>query len=525
MSLFMQKLISAVLFFIIIFCFSSCYEDLTNNPVGNKAPNTYLFLHPDNTISQQPSRLKVSWSGDDPDGTILGFYFKWEGIDSGWTFTIGNDSLFSLPIGSADTSYSFLVSAVDNEGNGVYDNNIVQNGINYGPEPFTDVNGDGVYSSGEEFFDIGLIDPTPAELNFPIVNSTPVLTFNKLTVLPDTSFPVMTLAWNADDLDGVETITKINIALNDTTRFISLPGATRLVTLRARDFSNSVIDMEILLDGSDLNIASERLPGLKLNDFNKFFVQAEDISGAKSFFVSIPDSGKNWYVKQPKGKLLIVDDFQSTGSTDNNTKQFYNNAFNSVSGGALIGKYEMYDLANTPLPFENVTFFETIKLFNYVFWYSSSRPRLDLLNLVSNRFREANGKIAFSMTLEDSSASFQYDIGTLQGFLPLDSLGDRVSQGFLLSGADVLPSNQNSGYPELKTSSTVSFARTFHPNNIIAEEVYELSSSQLNGNIAFKSTDNTLFFIGLPLSQANGGNANVSSLLGKIFIEDFGLTP
>ena len=126
----MQKLIKVILLLVLIFYSSSCYEDLTDNPTGNRAPDTFLFLHPDSTVAQQPSRLKVSWWGDDPDGTILGYYFKWSGIDSGWTFTRSNDSLFSLPIGSADTTYLFRVSAVDNEGNGVYDNSIVQNGIN-----------------------------------------------------------------------------------------------------------------------------------------------------------------------------------------------------------------------------------------------------------------------------------------------------------------------------------------------------------------------------------------------------------
>ncbi|OGU76677.1 MAG: hypothetical protein A2V93_01475 [Ignavibacteria bacterium RBG_16_34_14] len=514
-----------VLFLLLSIIFFSCYEELVDNPSSNKAPNTFLFLYPDSTISQQPSRLRVSWWGDDPDGTVLGFYFKWEGIDSKWTFTLNNDSTFSLPIGSADTSYLFLVSSVDKEGNGIYDAVVIQNGINYGSEPFVDVNKNGVYNPGEKFFDIGLIDPTPASTDFPIVNTTPVLTFNELTVLPDTSFPVMTFAWNADDLDGVETITKINIALNDTTLFVSLPGGTRLVTLRTKDFSNPAVEMEILLNGSDLSIFSEKLPGLKLDDFNKLFIQAEDISGARSDFISLPDSGTNWYIKKPIGKLLIVDDFQTSGVSNNESKQFYNNAFSSIAGGSLTGKFETYDLFNSSLPFENVTFPETIKLFDFIFWYSTSQPRLDLLNLVTNEFRESGGKIAFSMTLLDSSSTFQYDIGSLQGFLPIDSLGTRVELSALLAGADVLPSNQGSGYPILKTTSSIGSARTFHPNNIIAEKVYEVSSTQLNGNIGFKSIDNTLFFIGFPLHVCNGGNANVHALLEKIFIDDFGLTP
>ncbi len=74
----------------------------------------------------------------------------WDGID--WTFTDKNEIEFSLQIGAADTTYLFRVSAVDNGGNGIYDNNVFQNGIDFGPEPFIDSNNDGVYNNGEKFY-------------------------------------------------------------------------------------------------------------------------------------------------------------------------------------------------------------------------------------------------------------------------------------------------------------------------------------------------------------------------------------
>jgi len=116
----------------------TCTEEGVNNPIGNQPPDTGLFLYPDSTIRQQPSRLNVHWWGDDPDGLISGFYFMWEGIDTVWSFTTSNDSIFALPIGSSDTSFLFLVAAVDASGNGVYDETVVQNGIDFGTEPFSD---------------------------------------------------------------------------------------------------------------------------------------------------------------------------------------------------------------------------------------------------------------------------------------------------------------------------------------------------------------------------------------------------
>ena len=62
---------------------------------------------------------------------------------STWTFTDKNEIQFSLQIGASDTTYLFRVSSADNGGNGIYDNQVFQNGIDYGPEPFIDSNNDG----------------------------------------------------------------------------------------------------------------------------------------------------------------------------------------------------------------------------------------------------------------------------------------------------------------------------------------------------------------------------------------------
>jgi hypothetical protein len=500
----------------------SCSKEGVNNPVGNQPPDTGLFLYPDSTINQQPSRLNVHWWGDDPDGVIVGFYFKWEGIDTGWTFTASNDSIFALPIGSSDTTYLFSVAAVDAGGNNVYDQSIEQNGINFGPEPFIDQNGDGIYNEGEPFYDIGLIDPTPAELLFPIKNTPPNIIWNELTVLPDTSFPVMTFKWDVTDLDGDESIRFIRIALNDTTNYVLLDGTVRLVTLRIKDLNDPNADMEILINGSDQNIHTELLSGLLLDDNNKIYLQAEDLSGARSEIISLPDSNETWYVKKPKGQLLIFDDLYG-GSSDEEARIFYNQVFSTFGGGSLAGKFDQYDLFNQPLPFESVTLLETMKLFDYAFWYSASNPRIDLLNIVTNKYLQTGGKIAFSMTFQDSSAEFPFDLSILQGFLPVDSVSSTLP--FLLSGADVLPSEPTSGYLPLKTTETISFVRTYVPNSFVSTKTYELSSTQLSGNIGFITNDKILYFIGLPLHQCDGGDGNVDDMLEKVFFEEFGLVP
>ncbi len=502
--------------------FLSC-DEKSNEPLENKAPETYMFLYPDSgvNISQQKSRLNVHWWSDDPDGLVIGYYFQWEGLDVGWKFTTKNDSVFSLPIGTVDTNFTFRVMAVDNSGNQVYDNNVMWQGIDIGPEPFIDKNNDGVFSSDEVFYDIGAIDPTPAEQNFPIRNSTPEIKWNDLSVLPASSFPVITVGWNVSDLDGDESVVAINIALNDTTSFVELDGNVRLVSLRSQNIFSPQPTMQILINGSETNIVSSELQNLLLDADNRIYIQAVDISGSKSPFAALPDTNQTWFVRKPKGKFIVIDDY----TINDGASAFYSDLFNNIQGGSISGKYDVLDLAYTVLPYENVTFLETLKLFQYIYWYSDDSPNLGLINLVSQKYIDQGGKIAYSMTFRDSSSSFIVDLQTIQNFLPIVELGQQKPLNFLFPGANILKHNQQSTFPNLRTSSTIGFVRTYKPNPVAADSVYDLSSTQLNGNISLLDKGKSLFFIGLPLHNCNGIAGSVQALLDKILFEEFGLTP
>ena len=508
----MKKFLLISIFFSAIISFISCNEEMVDSPAGNRPPDTSISLFPDSTISPQPSRLKVAWWGDDPDGLIVGYYYSWDGVN--WTFTDLNEILFSLQIGAADTTYTFKVSSVDNGGNGIYDSNVFQNGIDFGPEPFIDKNNDGIYNRGDEFYDIGLIDPTPASLNFPLKNTAPTISWNALSTLPSISFPVMSFGWNVDDLDGISTILKINIALNDTNdlnNIVSLDGSVRTITLRTNDFASANPLMEILIEGIETNISSEKLPGLKLDDYNKFYVQAVDISGATSDFISLPDTGKSWFVKKPKGDVLIMDDY----STIDGASAFYNSMMDSLG---LSDKFDVYDFLNQKPPYTNVTFLQTLKLFKYVFWYTDNNPSLDLAASSVQKFIDAGGKLAFSMQFPQT-----VDPALLQNFLPInsDSLYTRTS---LLPGTIVSADTTNPSYPTLTISSSIYRVKSFYLNPNGAIPIYYFPNKELKGFVGFFNNTKSLFFYGLPLSKSNGGSSNVKSLLSKIFFEDFGVT-
>jgi hypothetical protein len=494
--------------------FISCTESVTDNPIENQPPETHLFLYPDSGISQQKSKLHVHWWGDDSDGLVIGYIFKWQGISEEWSFTKSNDSIFALPIGTVDTSFSFLVAAVDNAGNGKYDEQLGLGNDETVSEPFTDLNGNGIYDANEPFIDLGAIDLSPAVQKFPIKNSSPEITWNDISILPEVSFPVMTLGWDAFDLDGNETITQIHLALNDTSEYSVLSGTTRLVSLIIDDLEASEPAMKIFTNADENKLLDEKLKNLRLDDFNRIYIRGVDNSGASSKFLPLPDTGRTWYVAKPKGELLIIDDYIG-GKT---AGDFYREKFNSFAAD----KFDELDIENTEFPYQNITFQNTIKLFEYVYWYSGSNPSLELTNLVTQNYIQSGGKIAFSMNFQDSSANFEFSTQVVQSFLPIETFDSKKPLSFLFPGANVIPATELGNLPTLETQSTIGFVRTFKVSEITAQSAYDLTSSQLNGNIALINKTKNLFFIGLPLHQCDA-NGNVSALLEQIFVNQFGL--
>lgn len=514
----MIKKILPLLFVILPVFFSGCSETPTGVAKSNLPPTTKLFLYPDSTISQQPSRLKVYWWGDDPDGLIVGFYFTWDDIN--WTFTTKNDSLFALQIGAADTNYIFKVAAADNGGNGFYDNQVVQNGINFGPEPFIDANGNGKWDVGEKFYDIGLIDPNPASIPIPIKNTEPEIFWDSLSVLPAETFPVISVRWFASDLDGDETIQKIEIVLNDTSNisnYVALRGSVRLITLRVRDFNSPNPDTEILIDGAEFNINPERLKGIRLDDTNRIFVRAVDISGATTPFISLPGANQSWFVKKPKGKFLLIDDYATNDGSD----QFYVSKLDSLNGGVLSGKYDILRISGPKRTFFTYDFILTLKLYRYVLWYSDGNPSITYAQGYINQYLNFGGKVFLAMMLPRTPPP---EAIVLQDFLPIDSLSNLVPS--IPNSTELIPDVSNPGsssYPILKASISV-FSMFGMYTSSSALNIYKTGNNTVPGSVGFFNSTKTLFYLGVPLHRFDANN-NAIEFLRKVIFEDFAYTP
>jgi hypothetical protein len=491
----------------------SCVDKITNPPNENKPPTTKIFMatySPDSLVSKQQSRIKIYWSGDDPDGFVAGFYFSWDNIH--WTFTPKNDSLFALQIGAVDSVFVFRVSAVDNSGNGTYDNAVLRNNINYGAEPFTDLNSNGTWDAGEPFTDIGAIDPNPASLRLPIQNTAPDIAWNVISTLPDSSFPVMSFKWNATDLDGDATISAIRIALNDTNNFVSINGGIRTITIRINDLNAAVPKMDILVDGNPNNLVPVKLPGLLYNAKNVFYAKAVDISGATSSWIASTAKNNKWFVKKPKGKLLIIDDYTLVDQA----AAFYRAIMDSLG---LTNKFDVFDVKNQPLPLANVTFFETMKLFGYSIWYSDyNNPSLDLANATAPKYLDFGGKILFSMQFPTL-----VDLNQIQGFLPINADSSQFT-AFLFPSTEISADSTDPAFPKLTTSSSIARARTFYLPPIGVKPVYYFPNGELKGSAGFENSTKNLFFIGFPLHLLNGTPDSIRKLLHKVLFIDFNLT-
>lgn len=439
--------------FISSFYFGSC-SDPVNTPVPDQAPNTYLTLFPDSTIAPGSTSKRISWWGDSPQGFVVGYRISFDGIN--WGFTTKQDSTFFLSIAGSDSTFKFYVAAVDN---------------------------------------LGLIDPTPASNLYPVVNTPPTIAFNYTYSVPDTVFPIVTLLWSANDVDGVATIKNIYYSINDTNNYRPLPGNLSQMTLTADS-------------------------GLVLNGNNKVYIKAKDNAGAFSNTSVIPDSGKTFYVKKNTARVLFISDIP--GSDLANAQAYYANAMDTV-------KYDVLDIksyggALTPKVI-NPMFIETLKLFKVVIWSggTGNAGNVANFNLAQSSlpfYKLAGGKILFTSGFVTQA---QAPNGLVNDFVPIDSVSS-CAIGIVFAGTfnSTIP-----GYPPLTSTAAVTGVRNLYFSNPMVPLYSYFSTQGCAGDNRFFVKDAAVnpkvIYCSIPLYQLNGNAANTKTLFRNILFTEFGL--
>ncbi len=545
-----------------------CTKHFSSTRYGNVPPETYVSAFPFRdsvnaaNFNPQSSRLEVHWWATDADGLIKGYIVTFN--KKVWTFTTMSDSVFALPLFTEDTTYIFSVAAIDNGFTGS-----LKEGDTVA---FTDKNGNGYWDKGEAFPKLGgSVDPDPPAIKFPIANTPPVVSFlmnsgqfTTRTDIPETTFTVASFGWQASDLDGNSTITDFYIALNDTTSansWVELPAQARFVTIKARTAEASTDTSTVTCDiyantypAMAYTPMSITLPNMKLNGDNVFYLKAKDVANAYSLVVRMPDTTHTWFVKKPKGDVLIINDYGS----QTQSLPFYRSVFDTLGGGALNGKYDVWDIrlgktstrkGDLVQPCVVPSFQETLKLYKYILWYSIDDQDFDIAQISVGEFRRAGGKILLSYGISSSSdasgaAEQLRDIsdavdsvtaGVLTDSLATSPIG---SNGFVKSGTSLIPVD-SSRYPVLVRDGpqsnpidggkTVQNFRGVFPS-VGATAIYDIQPYGVDGrhpHIGIMSGDGTAFVLGVPLYRFNGNetppsaNTRAAQLMYRVF-KDFG---
>jgi len=497
-----------------------CSKEITDQPLANKLPKTFLWLFPDSTIAEGHSKQHIRWWGDDPDGIVLGYLvasgkftsadLQTHALDTlTWRWKSTNDSVIAFPLLTKRDTFNITARAIDNTNLAALPDNALVRFVpasaspgSYSGAPFWDKNENGLLDGGDILLPrlYGAMDPRGADLGLPVLNQPPSVVFaqnpNDPTVVmqqPDTTFTVATFSWVGSDPDGDQTIASYDLVLNDTSNhanYFTVLSNTKLVTLIApRSRTDGITGVQpVDADVWTGTFSSTRrligtIPNLKLDTANVMYVRARDVAGDLSKFIRMPgDTTRKWFVKNPRGKLLIVSDYILGDRVQ--VSSFYKTIFPRVGFPDL----ELLDIGRglTPQqkrdskvgglvpPFIDPAFINTLELFDIVYWYTDQYPSLAVAQVPLYQYvRDAShrGKVIFSTSFETSSDPR----GAITDFSPLDSVSSVFlgnTRSFPTLGDTRLPA----GYQLVPDSSD--------PSNIYPPLVFgNVDNAQLNQGI------------------------------------------
>lgn len=461
----MNKKIFQLLYCLLVFIIAGCSEKFPDKPHPNKPPETFISIFSDNELKPTISKLTIHWWGDDPDGVVIGYLY---------TFDQNAQNITEWDSTSPNSDWQFTKN---------------------NKETFTlKLTGlDTSYTiQVKAVDDLGVTDPTPAVQRYPVINSIPKVDFPIGTDVPETTFTVAHLVWSSSDPDGDDNIAKFEYVLDDTSNLNALTELnqnTKSITLTKED-------------------------GLTEGD-HTFYLRVIDIAGAKSPFIKMPrEENAVWYVREPKSNFLIVDDYNIA----NNTEIIYKSILDQ-----LVGTYDIWDIKinNRALePPSGKAFFETLLLFDRIFWFADAEPNFEKAQIGVPKFLEAGGKILMSTSFQE----FASNQGDPLDFSPVDSLGKKISRITRRQVVAPVEPFLSAGFPELKVNTAI--IPNVYPliKKETASVLYQLpeNASKWQGTpvMAVIDSENSFVFFGLPLANLDG-NSTVKQVFEKILSEIF----
>jgi hypothetical protein len=363
----MNKLSAVVILIAVLSLIGSCAKD-ENLSLPNLPPETYLAIA-DSVRNPTVYIQTVVWWGDDSDGEVVGFEYRWFpdpfeagcALDTVWIFTEETSKDFNLPVTDSISTHHIEVRAIDDD---------------------------------------GALDPTPSSLTLPVTNTAPKVTIWNRKYLPDTTFAAITIRWHGEDPEGDETIDHYLIWLDG--------QEDNPLIVSAEDTSAS-------FGYEDFDGGFNRRRTLNLVAVDT----ACDTSDVALY---------TWYVKEPVGDVLLVDDLSSLGSTD----AFYRSTLNSCIGDYSVLDIEAFDTDGPPtgehIPSYSLNFPGLFEAFDFVIWYNAP-TFIDTVYLLAAAealpaFVESGGKL---LLVSHSAVGWRGAFGDSIGFefFGIDSLYKR----------------------------------------------------------------------------------------------------
>ena len=411
---------------ILLVCGCNTRDGILGIPLENRLPETYTIC--DTIIRAGDDRftstLQVHWWGTDADGWVKGFEIRMTGqADTAWSYTPSNDSvvLLNIPAGSDTFDAVFEIRAIDNT---------------------------------------GAHDPTPARIRYPVKNSPPTLNFiyppagsNPLAgSFPVTSFPVLHFSWLGTDPDGLASIERYELCLNDTgqpARRLNLSPAFTECILQAESPSAGSSAC-LLFPGDRTTPLPDRLQGMILGDSNRLYVRVIDRSGAQSKWME----SRAVFVRPVTRNVLLVNAFTPSAIPNQNVDTIAARMGQQLSAAGVaqyqeLRIFERSGSSFTQLSANNATQARIFGLFDHIIWLGGGGYDFDqnaaLAQNTMGRFLDGGGNLLMSLT---SSAGSPVT-GTLYELFPFDSLlAPPDGFGFLLTDTATL-SPLVAGYPVL----------------------------------------------------------------------------
>lgn len=450
--------------------------------IENEAPNTFTSIQAINLTGENRlnSLVTLKWWGSDPDGVVKGYEISFD--QETWVYTPSQDStfLFSINAGSDTIDIDFWVRAIDME----------------------------------DAFDL-----TPAYLKVPLKNTPPEVFFERDLIPVDTSFNLITLLWDATDLDGFESIEAIELKLND----------GEWVALNARRNLACIVPIEPNANGSVSAViyyedatAGPEISDLRLNAANDIYVRAVDIAGS----FSVIDTISEIYIRGKQEDVLLI------GANSAQPNAFYKN--NLLAAGIEFDflDYVANDAVNQP-PVWYPTFQLLLQQYDAVVMcandvnYTNLQTNAEdiILEYAANSIQnyiDGGGKLFLSTSFPNAFSTGS----ALFGILPIDSLSTSLGQARL--PIDSLVESQVTGFPDLLCNSFISGLDPFYPSSD-AELLYRAQLTKNNGwdgpNITgvrrrLNGKTNFVFF-SVELHKIDGDQAAMSNLFSKVMNDEF----